>query len=107
VEQQVCASDSSSVQKMCNFICSCFTCFQRPDEKKHEYNYVPESKTSNIKDNKRNQKSILKQTHMSMVQKVSNSARNSLSSNQIDKDENERLNDDEDLERGVDDRQQT
>ena len=64
VEQQVCASDSSSVQKMCNFICSCFTCFQRPDEKKHEYNYVPESKTTKLvatkADNKRNQKSILK-----------------------------------------------
>ena len=27
VEQQVCASDSSSVQKVCDFICSCFTCF--------------------------------------------------------------------------------
>jgi len=28
------------VQKMCQYICCCFTCLQRPDESKTEYNQV-------------------------------------------------------------------
>ena len=32
--------NNNVVQKMCHMICGCFTCFNRPEEGHHEYNYV-------------------------------------------------------------------
>ena len=34
-------NDQNVVSKMCSYICCCFTCFSRPEDKKHEYNNVP------------------------------------------------------------------
>jgi hypothetical protein len=38
--REVAERNTTAVHKMCQMICGCFTCFNRPEESHHEYNYV-------------------------------------------------------------------
>lgn len=66
-QEQEAQQKPGKMQQVCNYICCCFTCFQRPEDK-HEYNNINQSDKNG---NKRNQKLQMKQSHMAIVQSQS------------------------------------